>query len=147
VPIFCEKHDTLARVSSSSAFLFDAIVSIGCRAEEGFNSPAYHQLQARTRDHVTSLLIETQQPSVEDVQAITLMAAYSENGLVLIALALRFAMQLGLSRAVDQLIVKSTGIPEDVDDEERDLYRLSRVWHGICNIELLYVQAITGTLI
>ena len=137
MPIFCERYDTLASVSSRSAFLFDIIVSIGCRAEEGFNSGTYRQLQSRARDHVTNLLIDTAVPSLEDVQAITLMAAYSENGLVLIALALRFAMQLGLPRAVDQLVARGHGRSRVVDAEERELYRLSRVWHGICNLELL----------
>lgn len=139
MPIFCEKNDTLASVSSRSAFLFDVIVSIGCRAEEGFNSATYRQLQARARDHITSLLIETSVPSLEDVQAITLMAAYSENGFVLIALALRFAIHLGLPGAIDELIARSHGRSGVIDSQEQELYRLTRIWHGICNLELLYV--------
>lgn len=89
------------------------------------------------RDHLTNLLINTTEPSVEDVQAITLMAAYSENGFVLIALALRFAMQLGLPHVVDRLVIKGRvqGVP--VNSEDKELYRLSRIWHGLCNLELL----------
>lgn len=86
---------------------------------------------------MTSLLIDTTVPSLEDVQAITLMAAYSENGFVLIALALRFAMQLDLPRAVDQLISRRGGSNAD-NEEEQELYRRSRIWHCICNLELLY---------
>lgn len=127
----------MASVSSRSAFLLDAIVSIGCRAEQGFSSPTYRQLQSRLRDHLTSLLIHASAPSLEDIQAITLMAAYSENGFVMIALALRFAVQLGLPSAVDQLVARCTNRSRPVDSEEQELYRLSRVWHGICNLELL----------
>ena len=137
MPIFCEKHDTLVSVSSRSVILFDAIVSIGCRAEEGFDSLIYRQLQSRVRDHLTGLLIHMQTPDLEDIQAITLLAAYSENVFVLIALAIRFAIQLGLPSAVDQLISKSRDRSGNVDSDERELYRLARVWHGICNLELL----------
>ncbi|KAF1847279.1 uncharacterized protein K460DRAFT_306294 [Cucurbitaria berberidis CBS 394.84] len=138
VPIFCEKQDTIASVSSRSAFLFDIMVSIGCRSEEGFNSATYRQLQSRARDYVTNLLINTSIPSLEDVQAITLMAAYSENRFVLVALALRFAIQLGLPRAVDQLVARGHRRLRAVDDDERGLYRLARIWHGICNLELFF---------
>ena len=124
-------------MSSRSGILFDAIVSIGCRAEEGFNTTIYRQLQARVRDHITNLLINTGTPSVEDVQAVTLVAAYSENGFVLFAIALRFAVQLGLPHALDRLIAKGHPRSRTVTVKEQELYRLCRIWHGICNLELL----------
>jgi hypothetical protein len=136
VPIFSESNDVITSVASRSAFLFDAIVSVGCRAEQGFNSPTFRQLQSGLREHLTSLLITCEQPSLEAVQAITLMAAYSENGYMLIALALRFATQLGLHTATDQLLAMHHN--QDLPGTgERELYRLQRVWHGICNLELL----------
>jgi hypothetical protein len=128
----------MASISSRSAFLLDAIVSVGCRAEEGFSSSTYRQLQSRLRDHLTSLLIKAGVPSLEDIQAITLMAAYAENGFVMIALALRFAIQLGLPNAVDQLIARGPSRSRSVGADEQELYRLSRLWYGVCNIELLY---------
>lgn len=85
------------------------------------------------------MLINTSVPTVEDVQAIALVAAYSENGFVLIATALRFAIQIGLPLAVDQLIAKSHARPRVITTDEQNLYRLSRAWHGICNLELLSV--------
>lgn len=138
VPIFCERYDTITSVSSRSAVLFDAIVSIGCRAEEGFNATIHRQLQSRVRDHITNLLINKSIPSIEDIQAITLVAAYSENGFFLIATALRFAIQLDLPRIVDQLIAKGQIRSGAVNSHEQELYRLSRVWHGICNLELFF---------
>jgi hypothetical protein len=136
VPIFSDSNDGITSVASRSAFLFDAIVSVGCRAEQGFNSPTFRQLQSGLREHLTSLLITCEQPSLEAVQAITLMAAYSENGYMLISLALRFAAQLGLHKATDQLLAMHHN--QDLPGtEERELYRLQRVWHGICNLELL----------
>jgi hypothetical protein len=127
----------MASVLSRSTFLFDGIVSIGCRAEVGFNSVMYRQLHSRLRDHLTNRLINTNVPTFEDIQAITLMAAYSENGFVLIALALRFAIQLGLPAAVDQLITRCTNRSRSMGLDEKELYRLSRMWHGVCNLELL----------
>jgi hypothetical protein len=90
----------------------------------------YRQLQSRLRDHLTNRLINTNVPTFEDVQAITLMAAYSENGFVLIALALRFAIQLGLPGVVDQLITRCTDRSRSIGLDEKELYRL-------CNLELL----------
>lgn len=136
VPIFSEKDDMITSIATRSAFLFDAIVCVGCRAEQGFNSPVFRQLQSGLREHLTHVLITCPQPSLEAVQAITLMAAYSENGYMLIALALRFATQLGLQKATDQLFAL-THNQSSSSTEESELYRLQRVWHGICNLELL----------
>lgn len=72
------------------------------------------------------------------VQAITVMAGYSENGMLLVALALRFAIQLQLEDCVDQLMVKISTRIGPMDDEEKQLYRLVRVWHGVCNLELFF---------
>ena len=97
----------------------------------------FRQLQSGLREHLTALLVGSEPPRLEDVQAITLMAAYgSENGYILIALALGFATRLGLHRAADQLLGVS-GDKERPGAEEQELYRLQRVWHGICNLELL----------
>jgi hypothetical protein len=83
------------------------------------------------------MFINTGAPTVEDIQAIALIAAYSENAFVFVAMALRFAIQLGLPLVVDQLIAKSHARSGVVSSDEQDLYRLSRVWLGICNLELL----------
>ncbi|KAF2852577.1 hypothetical protein T440DRAFT_497599 [Plenodomus tracheiphilus IPT5] len=138
VPFFCQRKDTFDSVSARSHFLFDAVISIGCRAEEGFDSIAYHQLQSRLRDHLTNLIIHSEQPKVEDVQAIALVAAYSENGFVLIALALRFALQLNLHHSVDCLIVGGREVTGTSRADDQELYRLSRIWHGVCNLELFF---------
>jgi len=140
VPIFCEKYDSFNSVLTQSPFLFDTLISIGCRAEEGIGSAACRQLQSRARDHLTNFMLNGEKPTLRDVQAITLMAAYSENSFILIALALRFALQLELHHAADRLIANRHA--ETVKTDEQELYRLSRTWHCICNLELLYVSRI-----
>jgi hypothetical protein len=65
------------------------------------------------------------------------MASYSENGFILVAIALRFAQTLGMSGVVDQLMAKIPNRLHEVTMEERELYRIARIWHGICNLELL----------
>ncbi|OAG04246.1 uncharacterized protein CC84DRAFT_1249991 [Paraphaeosphaeria sporulosa] len=138
IPVFCTSIDTLESVVSRSPFLFDCIISVGCRAEEGCNSSTYHRLQSRLREHLTDVLVTTQIPSLEMIQAITVMAGYTENGMLLVALALRFAMQLRLEDAVEQLMDKISTRMAPISDEEKQLYRLARVWHGVCNFELFF---------
>lgn len=140
VPIFCEKYDTFDSVLTRSPFLFDTVIGIGCRSEEGFDSTAYRRLQSRARDHLTSFILNCDRPTLEDVQAITLMASYSENGFIMIALALRYAVQLDLHHAVDRLMESRRGRFEAVRTDGQDLYRSSRIWHCICNLELLFVR-------
>jgi hypothetical protein len=62
---------------------------------------------------------------------------------VLIALALRFAMQLGLPQVVDRLVAGNRDRLGGISPEEKELYRLCRIWHGICNLELLCVKGIS----
>lgn len=139
MPIFSEPKDTANSVFSRSSFLFDAIVGIGCRAEQGLESVMFRQIQSRLREHLTNLLVNISVPPIEAVQAIALMAAYSDNGYVLVALALRFAIQLGLPDTVDELISKTSTTSGIVAAEDHEIYRLARVWLGICNLQLLYV--------
>ncbi|KAF2733373.1 C6 zinc finger domain-containing protein, partial [Polyplosphaeria fusca] len=139
VPIFSENVDTFESVASRSAFLFDAIVSIGCRAEEGFSSATYRLLQARLREHLTEILIDcSTRSTLETVQAVAIMAGYSENGSVLIAIALRFAIESGLPETVNELmdlLAQDSGI---ASAEEENLYRITRIWYGVCNLELFF---------
>ncbi|KAF1976265.1 hypothetical protein BU23DRAFT_578644 [Bimuria novae-zelandiae CBS 107.79] len=138
IPIFCPATDTIESVVARSPFLFDCIVSVGCRAEEGCSSPTYHRLQSRLREHLTNILITTETPSLEIVQAIAVMAGYTENGMLLVALAMRFAMQLRLEDTVDQLMVQIPQREGPVSKEEKQLYRLVRIWYGVCNLELFF---------
>jgi hypothetical protein len=66
------------------------------------------------------------------------MAAYSDNGYVLVALALRFAAQLGLPDTVDKLLDKTSSACGSIIAADDELYRHARIWLGICNLELLY---------
>jgi hypothetical protein len=66
------------------------------------------------------------------------MAVYAENGFVLIALALRFAIQLALPTVVDQLIARCSDKSRTIEPAEQELYRVSRLWHGVCNFELFF---------
>ncbi|KAF2194414.1 hypothetical protein K469DRAFT_650191 [Zopfia rhizophila CBS 207.26] len=139
VPIFCEKTDTFQSVSVRSAFLFDTIISVGCRAEEGPSSSTYRRLQSRLREHFTSIVINPQfTPCIETIQALAVMASYSENGSVLIAVSLRLALELGLPKAVERLTARMPTSAEGVTDEEKESYRLTRVWYCICNLELFF---------
>ena len=58
--------------------------------------------------------------------------------MLLVALALRFAMQLRLEDTIDQLMTRISQRMGPIGEDEEHLYRLARVWHGVCNLELFF---------
>lgn len=146
VPIFCLKYDNYASVAARNAFLFDTIITVGCRAEEGPSSTSYQKLSSVLRERTANLVLnhtaDFPEP-LESVQALIVVASYSENGWLLASLALRLAMQLSLPSAMDNLvaIISSRNrrtSESSVDDEERRLFRAVRVWWGTFNLEHMY---------
>jgi len=67
------------------------------------------------------------------------IGSYADNGWLLISLALRIALQNDLLDSVDSLLTKIADRKrrnEDaVDEEERLLFRISRIWFGAFNLE------------
>lgn len=127
-------------VRARSSFLFDAVVTVGCRAENGPGSQSYLKLQHLLREHLTNFLLEPTSPvnrSMETVQALLVMASYSDNGWLITSMALRLALELDLPGAVGQLNGRRMGADpaNGVDEEEKRLFRLTRTWYGVLNLD------------
>ena len=138
IPVFCEKTDTFQSVSKRSPFLFDCILAIGCRAEEGLDPKVCHDLQARMDTHLSNIIAAAEKPSLEMIQAIAIMAGYSDNGMVLISLAIRLAKEIQLHETMVLFMTPKVTNAEAVTELQKHQYRLMRVWLGICNLELFF---------
>ncbi|OCL09622.1 hypothetical protein AOQ84DRAFT_403939 [Glonium stellatum] len=145
VPVFCPAYDTYVSVIRRSAFLFDSIIAIGCRTEEGPSSSNYQMLQTLIREHLASVVLVSNPSfhgSLEAIQALTIIASYSENGWILASLALRLALQTNMLTAVDNLMTKiaERNRRENlvIGDEERRLFRMARIWYGAFNLEHIF---------
>lgn len=141
--MFCFQFDTMPSIRSRSSFLFDAIITVGCRAENGPGSQSYQRLQALLRDHLSNFLLQPTSPvskSIETVQALLVMASYSDNGWLNTSIALGLALELELPEAVEQLMARTIGASieryaKGVDEEEKRLFRLTRTWYGVLNLD------------
>jgi hypothetical protein len=144
VPVFDIQQDTFTSVARRSSFLFDAIIAVGCRSEEGPSSTNYQRLQSSLRERTANLILNStddQAVSLETIQALLVVASYSENGWVLSNLALRLAMQMSLPTALDNLMTnisarnRTNANLSAITEEEKALFRMARVWWGAFNLE------------
>jgi hypothetical protein len=115
VPVFCIQYDNYASVAARNAFLFDAIITVGCRAEEGPSSGNYQKLQSTLRERTASFILNHTldcSELLESIQALIVVASYSEHGWLLSSPALRLAMQLSLPTAIDSLLTTCLPVTE-----------------------------------
>lgn len=87
--------------------LFDTVVAFGSRAACGVLSQTWRQNYVVIRQHTSELVLKISSGqcawSMEDIQALLVIASYSESGAVLVDVALRAAIQAGLPTRLDQL--------------------------------------------
>lgn len=110
VPIFDPCADSYESVHSRSSVLFDIIVSYGARAAHGPMSEAYRAMHSLLRQHTSDLVLRlsgSSVASVEDVQALLVMASYSETGSTLVDIALNAANRIGLRGDLESLLATS----------------------------------------
>ena len=147
MPVFCLQYDNYCSVAARSAFLFDAIITVGCRAEEGPSSGNYQKLQSTLRERTANFILNhplDNSESLESIQALIVIASYLQHGWLLSSLALRLATELSLPTAVDTLLTnvstrnRMTGDQLMVNDDEKKLFREARIWWGAFNLEHMY---------
>lgn len=68
------------------------------------------------------------------------MASYSDNGWLNTSIALGLALELELPESVEQLMARTVGASieryaKGVDEEEKRLFRLTRTWYGVLNLD------------
>ncbi|EON67686.1 hypothetical protein W97_06829 [Coniosporium apollinis CBS 100218] len=71
------------------------------------------------------------------------MASYSDNGWLNTSIALGLALELELPEAVEQLMARTVGASieryaKGVDEEEKRLFRLTRTWYGVLNLDHIF---------
>lgn len=92
-------------VRTTSYFLFNVMLAIGAKVECGGKSPSrlYQTCMAQAKRNAKDTMFSPVQGKAA-VQAMVLLAAYSENGWLPLGLSIRMAQELGLDRSFQKLM-------------------------------------------
>lgn len=105
VPFFDSRTETYTSVRSRSNILFDTIIIIGARACHGGMSKQYQDLYPILRQHTSDLVLRLSAPGqvivIEDIQALLVIAAYSDSGSILCDVAVRASLSAHLPAHAD----------------------------------------------
>ncbi|KAK4635868.1 hypothetical protein CLAFUW4_02289 [Fulvia fulva] len=136
IPAFDPAFDTYDSVRTRSNVLFDAIVTYGCRAATGVLSKQYQALSSLLRRRTSDLVLLMSQvshamPRMEDIQALLVIASFSESGAVLSDVALKAAVNAGLPDRLDDLFAMTIANNQDRAGDIAMLFRQARVWFAV----------------
>ncbi|WPG97703.1 Hypothetical protein R9X50_00048400 [Acrodontium crateriforme] len=137
VPVFDDAYDTYESVRERSSLLFDTLVIYGCRAASGALSKSYQRLYPLLRQHTSDLVLQmsaTAQSvahSIENIQALLVIASYADSGSVLCDVALRSAIIAGLPDQVDELFSTFVDERSGPSHERQQLYVSARTWFAL----------------
>lgn len=138
VPVFDRNLDTFISIRARSVILFDTLVAFGSRASCGVLSRPWRQMYGFIRSRTSELVLKISSGesawTMEDIQALLVIASYSDSGAVLVDVALRAAMHAGLPTRLDRLFTSLVnaepgGLRQTIN--EPTLFWTSRVWYGI----------------
>ncbi|KAL8366852.1 hypothetical protein RB595_008695 [Gaeumannomyces hyphopodioides] len=118
VPVFDPGHDTMDSVRRRSPLLFGTICSVGCRVLSGPDSHHCRLLGFHTQRMLNAAVLAPSPTrgsvsppgskcSVETIQALLVKACYASERSLLVAIAMRMAIDLGLPEAYDTLTARS----------------------------------------
>ncbi|KAK4102535.1 hypothetical protein N658DRAFT_340701 [Parathielavia hyrcaniae] len=167
VPVFDPSYDTLESVRRRSAVLFSAICSVGCRVLTGSESHQTRRLGVHTQRMLNASIAAPpsrggQQACLETVQAFLVRACYAPERSLLVAVATRMALEVGLPEAFGILSARhvancrpgmgATSYPfleavtasssEKADEGWATLMRKTRTWlHLLMMGQILHVDA------
>lgn len=105
--MFDPRIDTFDSVRSRSSILFDVILAYGARAAHGIMSKVYEVLHSTLRQHTSDLVLRlsgTSAVTMEQVQALLVIASYSDSGAILVDIALHAANNMGLAEGLEALL-------------------------------------------
>ena len=123
VPILDPAKDTYESICVRSPFLATACMLVGIKGEDG---PTRSDLQTKLQEHAEKIAMSTlftPIARIEVIQALTLMAAWSDSLYRPAGHALRIAMEMGLWRCLGYLAQNGMGKGRTVveTEEERPL--------------------------
>lgn len=132
VPVFDPQHDTAQSVRARSSLLFSAICTVGCRALNGTDSQQWRLLNFHMKRILNAAMMMPSMASLETVQALLVRACYTSERSLLVAVATRMALDLGLSDAYDELmnrtLTKGWRLADALVQDEATLMRRTRTW-------------------
>jgi len=150
VPVFDPHFDIFDSVRARSSILFDIICTIGCRVTTGPSSQVYQLLNKDSKSRVCEVLVGSVAASIESIQALLIVASYSEKGWMLTSIATRMAMQLDLPGAYGEAIRFAAGIGSPISrswatdagapnpEAISGLFRKARTWLGLFVLEHIF---------
>ncbi len=141
VSIFDLSRDSYDSIRSRSSILFDTLIIIGARATHGVLSKDYqllhHLLRQHTSDLVLRLSAEHPSTTMEDIQALLVIAAYSDSGAVLCDVAVRASIRIGLDRRVEKHLMTLTSVSHYTSAQlEAERYPV-RVWYYLFVLDMI----------
>jgi hypothetical protein len=137
LPIFDPALDTFDSLRLRSPFCFSVILATAARAEDDTLSSG--NLSQICQDEARRLAAETLfggVPQLEDVQAMAILAAFSERTWFAISHATQMALVLGLQNALPQLLKRVNSNDHKTRKEDRILIANARTWLTVLHIEL-----------
>ena len=137
LPIFDPVLDTFDSLRARSPFCFSVILAAAARAED--ETVASSNLSQICQNEARRLAAETLfigVPKLEDVQAMAILAAFSERTWFSIGHATQMALVLGLQHALPQLLKRITSNDLKARKEDRILLSNTRTWLTVLHIEL-----------
>ncbi|KAK4143440.1 uncharacterized protein C8A04DRAFT_12368 [Dichotomopilus funicola] len=157
VPVFDPLHDTFESVRSRSTLLFSVICSVGCRVMTGAESHQTRRLGLHAQRMVNvAVAAPTRRCGLETVQALLVRACYTPERSLLVSVATRMAIEMGLPEAYGVLSTwcvanaanprvgssSSDGATADDGDTGATLMRKTRTWlHLLMMGQILHVDA------
>lgn len=146
VPVFDPHFDSLQGIRSRSGVLFCTICAAGCRILKGADSHSWHQLNFHIKRVLNAVLSISSAISVEIIQALLVRACYASERSLLITLATRLAIDLGLPEAYDDISARCVSRTRDSEPEPTEddvsLLRKTRTWLHLLNMgHILHVDA------
>ncbi|KIW44024.1 uncharacterized protein PV06_05067 [Exophiala oligosperma] len=129
LPMLDPLLDTFDSLRVRSPFCFAVVLATAARVKEAANITDH--VRQVTQNEARRLAAETLfigVPVIEDVQAMTLIAAFSERTWFTIGHAIQMALVLGLQTALQQLLRSPCTHSADTQKTERRLARQARTW-------------------
>lgn len=149
VPVFDPGHDTMQGIRSRSSLLFSAICAVGCRVLSGTDSRKWHLLNLHVKRALNSVIGTPESATLETVQSLLVRACYVSERSLLVTLAARLAIDLGLPDAYEELTTRyvtrmglTGGSQAGAVQDDAILMRKARTWlHLLVLAHILHVDA------
>ena len=137
LPIFDPALDTFDSLRARSPFCFSVILAAAARAEDAMvNSANICQICQNEARRLAAETLFLGVPQLEDVQAMAILAAFSERTWFAIGHATQMALDLGLQHDLPRLLKRMNSNDHTTRKDDRILIARARTWLTVLHIEL-----------